>query len=441
MEEMEQEPNFIKGLWAKAMAYSEGNNEKAKSLYMQYRVQSIKDDFKLLEIAYNELSKEKLWDTIKNSFSSDEEKQKIKQEQKVKQEEEKYGKIKGWLIFFAILIVLNDISIVMISEYFKDEYNSALEIMYLNNQSDMASNFNKIFYLDLVGVFMIILLTITFFTKSNITKAVAIFFFAIKLVVVPLQISYLYQISPEIGISPDTMRMIGGLLWAIIFLLYFIFSARVKKTFVKQKNIVVIIGLSLIIPVLIGMSYYFKINKLSDSYNLSKKAIKLGNESINNNTNQAKEYYDKAIKIISDNRLEIIKIANEIADKYFYKKDYNNAIYFYEIAVSKRDTGAQFRLAYSYNEIGNYDNAILNYRNYIFETQSEGAMRNLGLVYEKIGQYKKAQEWFKKAFDIYIEKGNNGDKDAAKWLALMYKYGEGVSIDYAKAKYWEDKSK
>jgi len=53
---------------------------------MQYRVQSIKDDFKLLEIAYNELSKEKLWDTIKNSFGNDEEKQKIKQEQKAKQE-------------------------------------------------------------------------------------------------------------------------------------------------------------------------------------------------------------------------------------------------------------------------------------------------------------------------------------------------------------------
>ena len=49
MEEMEQEPNFIKGLWAKAMAHSEGNNDKAKSLYMQYRVQSIKDDFKLLD--------------------------------------------------------------------------------------------------------------------------------------------------------------------------------------------------------------------------------------------------------------------------------------------------------------------------------------------------------------------------------------------------------
>lgn len=32
------------GLWAKAMANSDGSEEKAKSLYIQYRVQSIKDE-------------------------------------------------------------------------------------------------------------------------------------------------------------------------------------------------------------------------------------------------------------------------------------------------------------------------------------------------------------------------------------------------------------
>jgi len=58
-EEMEQEANYIKELWA------EGKNKKRKALYMQTRIQSIKDDFKLLEIDYNELSKEKLWDTLK----------------------------------------------------------------------------------------------------------------------------------------------------------------------------------------------------------------------------------------------------------------------------------------------------------------------------------------------------------------------------------------
>ncbi len=37
------------GLWAKALANSDGNEEKAKSLYIQYRVQSIKDEAKIME--------------------------------------------------------------------------------------------------------------------------------------------------------------------------------------------------------------------------------------------------------------------------------------------------------------------------------------------------------------------------------------------------------
>lgn len=51
---------FIKGLWAKALASSAGNNANAKSIYMQYRVQSIKDVFTAQKIAYNDLTKPKL---------------------------------------------------------------------------------------------------------------------------------------------------------------------------------------------------------------------------------------------------------------------------------------------------------------------------------------------------------------------------------------------
>ena len=39
------------GLWAKAIADSEGSEEKAKSLYIRYRVQSIKDELSLAEEA------------------------------------------------------------------------------------------------------------------------------------------------------------------------------------------------------------------------------------------------------------------------------------------------------------------------------------------------------------------------------------------------------
>lgn len=450
MEEMEQEPNFIKGLWAKAMAHSEGNNDKAKSLYMQYRVQSIKDDFKLLEIAYNELSKEKLWDTIKNSFGSDEEKQKIKQEQKVKQEEEKYGKIKGWLIFFAIILILGNLSYLQIFNFFTDDAKNNLELLYLNSQDSIAKTINISAYTMMAGLFFNILLTISFFSKAKSTKVVVITFLIFQIIFGLINAVVTIQLNKEFPdlftsqefVTEVIMRPTIGSIMLLIWMFYFIFSTRVKKTFIRQKNLGGMIGIALILPVLLGMIYISNVNNLSDSYNLRIKAIKLGNESLNNDdANQAREYYDKAIKLVSYSKYEVIKVANEIADKYFDKKDYANSIHFYKIAVSKNDNGARFRLAYSYNSIKDYANAIIHYENYLVKNKYEGAMRNLGLVYERVNKNKKAQQWFKKAFDIYIKKGRDGDKESAKWLSLMYKYGEGVTKDSTKAKYWEDKSK
>ena len=55
-----------KGLWAKAYANSDGNNAKIEPLYLQYRVQAIKDAFSMLEITYKEYTREKLFDYISN---------------------------------------------------------------------------------------------------------------------------------------------------------------------------------------------------------------------------------------------------------------------------------------------------------------------------------------------------------------------------------------
>ena len=323
----------------------------------------------------------------------------------------------------------------------------------------MANNFNKIFYLDLIGIFMIILLTITFFKKSNITKKVAIWFFAIKLVIVPLQINYLYQISPEIAISPDTIRMVGSLFWAIIFLFYFIFSTRVKKTFVKKEDTTVMIVFSLVIPVLLGMSYYSKINEISSKYNLQKTAIKLAEKNLKNNYyNQAEEYFNKAIKLgyskskiaikyqniandywnnkkyydadiyyiksieFGGSTSSVIYIYNNLADKYFDDKNYDKAIKWYKKASDDlNDNGARFRLAYSYSATEQYYKAIEYYEQYLTNNQYEGAMRNLGLIYDIVKKYKKAQQWYKKAFSIYIKKARDGDKKAMEWVSIMYK--------------------
>ena len=57
-----------KGLWGKALANSGGDSAYAKSIYMQYRVQSIKDIFTAQKIAYNELSKSKLFQYIQDKI-------------------------------------------------------------------------------------------------------------------------------------------------------------------------------------------------------------------------------------------------------------------------------------------------------------------------------------------------------------------------------------
>ena len=60
---------IIKSLWAKAIAMAEGNEKKVEPLYMQYRVQNIKDQFTKLNIAYSDMKKEVLFNQIKSIFN------------------------------------------------------------------------------------------------------------------------------------------------------------------------------------------------------------------------------------------------------------------------------------------------------------------------------------------------------------------------------------
>jgi hypothetical protein len=59
---------IVKGLWGKALANSNGNDANTKSIYMKYRVQSIKDIFIAKKIAYNELTKPTLLQYISDKI-------------------------------------------------------------------------------------------------------------------------------------------------------------------------------------------------------------------------------------------------------------------------------------------------------------------------------------------------------------------------------------
>ena len=77
----------IKGLWGKAYANSEGDNNKIEPLYMQYRVQSIKDLFTAMKIMYESLSKEQIKEYLIDNYLTDEEKEEKKRQEERLQKE------------------------------------------------------------------------------------------------------------------------------------------------------------------------------------------------------------------------------------------------------------------------------------------------------------------------------------------------------------------
>ena len=83
--ELENE-TIVKSLWAKAIAMAEGNTNKIKPLYMQYRVQNIKDQFTKLNIAYQDIKKEILFQKIKSIFIDSEVDKEVEQKVITKKE-------------------------------------------------------------------------------------------------------------------------------------------------------------------------------------------------------------------------------------------------------------------------------------------------------------------------------------------------------------------
>ncbi len=237
IDEMEQQTT-TKGIWAKAVAHSDGDAEKTKSLYMRYKVQSIKDSFALYGVAYDGLSKDEIGAIVKDDFKDLQEAYKIKQETQTKKENEKYEKIGGWLYLFAFKFVVGIVlAFVNIFMYFGDEYAANIEIVY-KTYPEASKYFDMLAYFDFAFLCILIVLVVAFFSKLTATKSIAIVFFVF------LSINSIYAIYAygQIGITGDEMfqdifKMIGETIWSVVFILYFIYSKRVKRTFVKQIEV------------------------------------------------------------------------------------------------------------------------------------------------------------------------------------------------------------
>lgn len=92
------------------------------------------------------------------------------------------------------------------------------------------------------------------------------------------------------------------------------------------------------------------------------------------------------------------------ADEYYKKKEYKQAVEWYQKGANQGHAWCQFRLGWLYNN-----------------------------GYGVTKDYAKAVEWYQKA-------ANQGDGDAQNNLGYMYESGRGVSKDYAKAVAWYQKA-
>lgn len=252
-EEMEQGIEPIKSLWAKALAFSEGNDNKAKSLYMQYRVQAIKDQLSTLQIDMDDISKEELSELIKNGFAvipqklqiikeqkaeAKEQAIKIAQEEVVKQEAEEYGKFGGWLLIFAIFLVLGNLyGLLNVESYFENGNIDTLKLLYQNGMDGQVLLFNTIAYISFASYGLLLAFTFLFFRKHRDTKDFSTYYFGYNIIAAPIVAFLLLKIDlPSINVMSVIVGASFKVLFSLIWLRYFMLSERVKKTFIRGDD-------------------------------------------------------------------------------------------------------------------------------------------------------------------------------------------------------------
>ena len=93
-----------------------------------------------------------------------------------------YNKIGGFLIFIGIILVLGLLgTVTFFNENYTKEYYKLLASLYESN-NELFTLLNISYYLTVICLFFLILLNISFFTKSNITKKLAITYFTLLII-------------------------------------------------------------------------------------------------------------------------------------------------------------------------------------------------------------------------------------------------------------------
>lgn len=190
------------------------------------------------------------------------------QNKKKKENIPNYDKIGGFLIFIGIVLILGLIgTLTSFNENYTNEYYESLSTLYKNN-NELFTLLNISYYLTLICLFFLILLNISFFTKSNITKKLAITYFTL-LIITDIYGVFIFSDNKEImsKLSIEIIKISFQIVSALLFIIYFSISKRVKETFIEERNFGLHFVISIILPIILFFYYSNKLNEIK--YKLS----------------------------------------------------------------------------------------------------------------------------------------------------------------------------
>lgn len=437
-----EEDKTIKKLWAKAIAQSEGNDKKVQSSYMLLRVEAIKKEFSTIGVDYSLLTMDELIHHIEILFFDDDwleqkilskkqvETEKEEQEKKAALEKDlkKYRKIRGLLLPFGVILAIWTILATFYSTLFVFTGIDSLTGFLLTDDMQPVKTIKFEFYRLLICMYLLILLSYSFFKKLYGTKTIAITLF------IALPVLYAWKVYLEFGLNileqEENIKVVIALVLAcilsILSITYFAISNRVNKTFV-QTHVSVPYYKAAILPVILLFSFN---QQIPSNWELNLERLGLAEQAFDSKD------YEIAIQwfqIASENGASEVGLAvtaYELAEKAFKSEDYETSSKWYQRAYDHNKSHAAFRLAYSYNKIGKYDKAIQYYTTYNKKKPWAPAMESLALVYGSGKKdYSKAVEWGKKAY--------KSDKKYGAFV-VAYSYSElGKDIESAN---WYEKA-
>jgi len=402
-----------------------------------------------------------------------------KKEEKEAAEKAKYESIGGWLAFFGFVLIVGNISWLayIVTTYGGDEFPKTIELLYMQGYTETVSYLNMVVAVELVEYFFLLLLTINFFMKSPITRKLMIIYSIVMIIGAPISITLLYKVDPDMSqYTSEIGKMIGSIFWIIVWLFYFIFSKRVKKTFVAkdgnepENSLVVTIIFALLIPGYFGYKYYSTVSDLAsisnDSSALTQKAFSLQDDK---KYNEAIPYLSKASELgnaramgllcidyvdglgveknlytatgwckdsyskTNDSELQKI-VAEELGNIYFLQNNFKDAKVWYNKSMDTLDTETKkatfaHKIAEKYFDAKHFTTSAYWYKVAV-DNGDKGAMFRLAYSYNARKKYNEAIKWYKKA------------NTQNEWEGTMYNLGSAYESkkSYKSATYWYKKA-